>query len=304
MALNTSYIVTLLTIGTVYAIVASSLNIVTGYAGLVSLGHAAFLAVGAYTEAVLTTKYGLPFLAAFPAAILVGALLGALLGLPSLRVSDDFLAVATIGINFIVVAILRSWGFVGGTLGIGNIPRPTLLGVTLDNVGLFGLTVVLLGVTVFSSWWLQRSWAGLALSAISNDQEAAESVSISTARFKVVAFTLSGAFAGIAGAMYAHYFGFIDPGSFGFLLSVDIMIYAVLGGLGTLWGPVVGAYVLYIVPKLFRFVGNYRIVLYGLLLAVIIVWEPDGIMGIYDRIRSRMSGEIRPTATDGGGHRE
>lgn len=299
MAINTSYIITLLTIGTVYAIVASSLNLVTGYAGLVSLGHAAFLAVGAYTEAILTTKYGLPFLAAFPSAIVVGALLGALLGLPSLRVSDDFLAVATIGINFIVVAILRSWDFVGGTLGIGNIPKPTLVGVTLDNGGLFVLSAVMLGVTVFSSWWLQRSWAGLALAALRDDQEAAESVSISTARFKIVAFTLSGAFAGVAGALYAHYFGFIDPGSFGFLLSVDIMVYAVLGGLGTLWGPVVGAYVLYIVPKLFRFVGNYRIVLYGLLLAIVIVWEPNGIVGIYDRARSRLGGSTTVT-TDGG----
>ncbi len=299
MALNVSYIVTLLTIGTIYAIVASSLNIVTGYTGLVSLGHAAFLAVGAYTEGILTVKFGLPFLVAFPMSILIGAILGALLGLPSLRVNDDFLAVATIGVNFIVVAGLKAWGFVGGTLGISNIPAPAIGPITLGDTGLFVLSVVMLAITVFGSWWLRHSWAGLALAALRDDQEAAEAVSISTARFKIIAFTLSGAFAGIAGALYAHYFGFLTPGNFGFLVSVDILIYAVLGGLGTLWGPVVGAYFLYIVPKLFRFVGQYRIVLYGLLLMVVIVLEPDGLVGLFNRARNRVRrGE--PTVVEGG----
>lgn len=305
MALSVEYAVTLLTFGGIYAIAATSLNIVTGYAGLVSLGHAAFLAVGAYTEAMLVVTYDAPFVVAFPAAVLLGAVLGALLGLPSLRVSDDFLAVATIGINFIVVALLKASTWVGGTLGIGPIPRPAPAGIQFGDATFLAFTLGMLGAAVFVSWWLQRSWAGLALAALREDQQAAESVGIDTAGFKVIAFTISGAFAGMAGALYAHYFGFVSPESFGFLLSVDIMVYAVLGGLGTVWGPVIGAYFLYILPQQLRLFEDYRVVLYGLVLMFVIVVEPDGIMGLYERAKRRVRngghGEDRGAPTGGDG---
>lgn len=276
------YMITLITIGTIYALAATSLNFITGYAGLVSIGHAAFLAVGAYTEAILLLKYNVPFEIAFPASILMGAILGALLGLPSLRVSDDFLAVATIGINFIVVGVLQFSDFFGGTLGL-SVETPHVLGVALEDTVfmLFALAMLAIGMGV--SWWLQRSWAGLALAALREDPQAAESVGISTARFKIIAFTISGAFAGMAGALLAHYFGFITPGTFGFLLSVDILVFAVFGGLGTIWGPVVGAYFLYILPQFLRTFQDYRVILYGLVLMFIIVVEPDGLMGLYRR---------------------
>lgn len=274
--------ITLITIGTIYALAATSLNFITGYAGLVSIGHAAFLAVGAYTEAILLLKYNIPFEIAFPASILVGALLGALLGLPSLRVSDDFLAVATIGINFIVVGMLQFSDFFGGTLGL-SVETPSLFGIALQDTVFMVFAVAMLAIAMAVSWWLQRSWAGLALAALREDPQAAESVGISTARFKIIAFTISGAFAGMAGALLAHYFGFITPGTFGFLLSVDILVFAVFGGLGSIWGPVVGAYFLYILPQFLRTFQTYRVVLYGLVLMVIIVVEPDGLMGLYRR---------------------
>jgi branched-chain amino acid transport system permease protein len=282
MVVTPDYMITLITIGTIYALASTSLNFITGYAGLVSIGHAAFLAVGAYTEAILLLKYNIPFEIAFPASILVGALLGALLGLPSLRVSDDFLAVATIGINFIVVGMLQYSDFFGGTLGL-SVENPSLFGIALQDTVFMVFALAMLAIAMAVSWWLQRSWAGLALAALREDPQAAESVGISTARFKIIAFTISGAFAGMAGALLAHYFGFITPGTFGFLLSVDILVFAVFGGLGSIWGPVVGAYFLYILPQFLRTFQNYRVVLYGLVLMVIIVVEPDGLMGLYRR---------------------
>lgn len=283
MAVLPDYLITLLTIGTIYAIAATSLNIITGYAGLVSIGHAAFLAVGAYTEAMLIVKFGIPFVIAFPAAIILGAVLGALLGLPSLRVSDDFLAIATIGINFIVIAIIKFTPALGGTRGIGPIYAPVLFGVTLSSNLFLVFTLSMLGIAMATSWWIQRSWAGLALTALREDPQASMSVGISTAQFKIIAFTISGAFAGLSGALYAHYFGFITPESFSFLLSVNILVFAVFGGLGTIWGPVVGAYFLYILPQTLRVFEEYRLVLYGIILMVVIVIEPDGLVGLFRR---------------------
>lgn len=281
-AITPDYLITLITIGTIYAIAATSLNIITGYAGLVSIGHAAFLAVGAYTEAILLLKYNLPFEIAFPVSILLGAVLGALLGLPSLRVSDDFLAVATIGINFVVVGVLQFSEFFGGTLGL-SVEKATLFGIVLEDAVFMGFALAMLGIAVGVSWWLQHSWAGLAMAALREDSQAAESIGIGTPHFKIIAFTISGAFAGMSGALLAHYFGFITPSTFGFLLSVDILVWAVFGGLGTIWGPVIGAYFLYNLPQVLRPFQEYRVVLYGVILMFIIVVEPDGLMGLYRR---------------------
>jgi branched-chain amino acid transport system permease protein len=282
------YIVTLLTIATIYAIVASSLNFVTGYTGQVSLGHAAFLAVGAYTEALLIVKLNLPFLVAFPAAIVMSGILGALLGLPSLRVSDDFLAVATIGINFIMVAALKFVSFTNGTRGIGPIPTPRLFGLSLDGAAFFGFTLVALAFTVATAWWITHSWVGLAFAAVREDSQAAASISISPARFKIIAFAISGMFAGVAGALYAHYFQFITPGNFVFIVSVDILVFAVFGGLGTIWGPVVGAYFLYLLPQMLRIFEEYRLILYGIVLLFIIIIEPDGLMGLKNQFTANV----------------
>lgn len=289
-------LVTLLTIGTIYALAAASLNLITGYAGLVSIGHAAFIAIGAYAEALLLIKYGVPFLVSFPAACLLGALLGALLGLPSLRVSDDFLAVATIGINFIVVGILKYSDFFGGTLGLGPIPAPEVAGVTLSGGVFLAFTLAMLGLALATTWWLEHSWAGLALAALREEPRAARAVGIDTAQFKIIAFTMSGVFAGMAGALYAHYFTFITPNNFGFLVSVDILVFAVVGGLGSLLGPPVGAYVLYLLPEFLRDFQNYRLVIYGLVLVVVLLFEPDGIAGIYERVKGRAL-EARTDAT-------
>lgn len=301
---NVDTIVTLLTIGTIYALAATSLNFVTGYAGLVSIGHAAFLAIGAYAEALLLLRYGVPFLVAFPVAILVGAVLGALLGLPSLRVSDDFLAVATIGINFIVVGILKYSEFFGGTLGLGPIPSPELAGVSITNEVFLGFALAMLAVALGVGWWLQHSWAGLALAALREEPQAAKAVGISTPRFKIIAFTISGAFAGMAGALYAHYFSFITPNNFEFLLSVDILVYAVVGGLGSLFGPAIAAYGLYLLPEFFRAIQNYRLVLYGIVLVAVLLYEPDGLVGIYERAKDAVGDSRTVTTPVGQGEKE
>jgi len=302
MVLPVDFVVALLSIGGIYAIAALSLNFITGYTGLVSIGHAAFLAIGAYSQAMLVVKYGTDPKLAFLISILFGGLLGAFLGLPSLRVSDDFLAIATIGVNFIVVGVLQYSSFFGGTIGIGPIPQPSVMGVSISGDMFLLVTLVFVGITIGASWWIKQSWLGIAFLALREDEIAAENVGIHVDKFKIISFTISGMFAGLAGALYAHYFGFITPSNFGFLLSVDILVFAVFGGLGTVTGPVLGAYVLYTLPQFLRFFEQYRLILYGLILVIVIMFEPRGLMGLYDRLRRELDmSSLRGSITSGMG---
>ncbi|MBW2095796.1 MAG: branched-chain amino acid ABC transporter permease [Deltaproteobacteria bacterium] len=274
-----AYLVTVATLIAIYAIVVCGLNVIVGFAGQISLGHAAFFGIGAYASAVLTTKAGLSFWTALPLVILVSAIIGLLLGLPSLRVKDDFLAITTIGINFIVEAVFLYIPFFGGALGIGGIPRIFLFGVKMRGSGFFTLCLVFLALVLLVSWWFTRSWGGLACFALREEEEAASSMGISPVRFKLLAFVLGTAMAGLGGALYAHYMRFISATDFSFPLSITFLGMIVLGGMGTLWGPVLGALLLGILPELFRPLVNYRILFYTVILLLMIRFQPGGLLG-------------------------
>jgi len=273
------YLVTvLITIG-IYVILALSLNMITGYAGQISLGHAAFMGIGAYTSALLYTKAGFSFWPALLVAGLVTGLVGAVLAIPCLRVREDFLAITTMGINFVVEAVFLYVPFFGAGMGIGGIDPPSILGKEISKTGFLVLVIAVILVVITLDRLLTRSWIGLAWAAIREDEGAAGAMGIDVVRSKVLAFTLGSAEAGLAGSLYAHFLTFIMPVNFNFGQSIVILSMVVFGGIGTLRGPIVGAIVLGALPEISRPAMEYRTLLYGILLLLLMRFQPDGILG-------------------------
>jgi branched-chain amino acid transport system permease protein len=273
------YLITILITVIVYAILAHSLNIITGHAGQISLGHAAFFGIGAYTSALLYTLAGFPFWVSVPVAAAVAGMVGAILGIPCLRVRDDFLAITTMGINFVVEAVFLYIPFFGGAMGIGGINLPRWFGREMTKPEYFLLILIVFVLLILLDRRLGRSWIGLAWSSIREDEEAAEAMGVDVVRFKVMAFVLGSSIAGLAGGFYAHFLTFIMPQNFGFGQSIVILCMVVFGGIGTRWGPVLGAVLLGILPEISRPIMEYRTLVYGLLLLAMMRFQPGGLLG-------------------------
>jgi branched-chain amino acid transport system permease protein len=273
------YLITILITILIYAMLAHSLNIITGHAGQISLGHAAFFGIGAYTSAMLYTEAGFPFWISVPLAAGVAGTVGALLGIPCLRVRDDFLAITTMGINFVVEAIFLYIPFFGGAMGIGGINLPKWFGREMTKPEYFFLILVVFVLLLLIDRQLGRSWVGLAWASIREDEQAAGAMGVDIVRFKVLAFILGSAIAGLAGGFYAHFLTFIMPQNFGFGQSIVILCMVVFGGIGTRWGPIVGAVILGIFPEISRPIMEYRILIYGVILLGMMRFQPGGLLG-------------------------
>ncbi len=273
------YLVTILITITIYAILAHSLNIITGHAGQISLGHAAFFGIGAYTSALLFTELNLSFWLSVPLAAVAAGIIGAILGIPCLRVRDDFLAITTMGINFVVEAVFLYIPFFGGAMGIGGINLPGWFGREMTKPEYFVLIVAVFILLLLLDVKLGRSWIGLAWASIREDAQAAEAMGVDVVRFKVLAFILGSAIAGLAGGFYAHFLTFIMPQNFGFPLSIMILSMVVFGGIGTRWGPLLGAVILGVLPEISRPIMEYRTFLYGILLMFMMRFQPEGLLG-------------------------
>ncbi len=260
-------------------ILAVSLNLITGFTGQFSLGHAAFMAVGAYTSGILTAKMGLPFLAGILGAAVMAALAGVFIGIPALRLKGDYLAIATLGFGEIVRILGLNWDYAGGAMGLNDIPRYTTW------FWLYSLVVVT--ILVISNFI--DSYNGRAVISIREDEIASASMGVNTAYYKVLAFTIGAMFAGIGGALYANFFYFIKPDSFGFMKSVDILVIVVLGGLGSIRGSVISAIVLSLVSLGLQGIPELRMVLYALILFVMMVYKPQ-------RLLKKFTGLIRKEA--------
>jgi branched-chain amino acid transport system permease protein len=287
------YVITILITIAIYAILAHSLNIITGHAGQISLGHAAFFGIGAYTSALLYGEAGLPFWVSIPFAAVIAGVIGALLGIPCLRVRDDFLAITTMGINFVVEAVFLYIPFFGGAMGIGGINLPGWFGREMTKPEYFVLILAVLGLLLLLDRKLGRSWIGLAWASIREDEQAAEAMGVDVVRFKVLAFILGSSIAGLAGGFYAHFLTFIMPQNFGFPMSIVILSMVVFGGIGTRWGPLVGAVILGVLPEISRPVMEYRTFLYGLLLMFMMRFQPEGLLG-FDSVLMRGIRRILP----------
>lgn len=262
----------------IFTLLALSLNIITGYAGQAMMGHAAFFGIGAYTAAILTQTYHVNFFLALLIAMLFTGACGALLGLISLRLQADFLAITTIGINFVMVALFNNMSITGGSLGL-TILKPALFGTKMGNRQFFWLTVVIIVVVCLLIVKMRRSWFGMALASINNDSAAARSFGIDVSRYQILTFIIGTAIAGLAGGIYAHRMGYICSSDFAFVISIHILSMVVIGGIGTIRGPIFGALLLTFLPEALRFADNYRSFVYGTLLVLMVRFMPSGLIG-------------------------
>jgi branched-chain amino acid transport system permease protein len=279
---TSQYILRIVIMIGVYTILSLSLGLVTGYAGQVSLGHAAFYAIGAYVSALVSVKFGLNFFISAPIAAVAAAICGLLLGLPTLRLSGTYLAITTLGFCEVVRMVLLNWEKVtNGPLGISKIPKPSFFGIdlTISNHGLYYLMLSFLVLTTVSMIAIVRSKMGRALMAIREDEMAATMMGIKTTGYKVSAFVLSAFFSGLAGAFYAHMIRFIDPNTFTFDTSIMILSSVILGGMGTIGGMFLGSSLLVSFPEVLRFLQEYRFVVYGVVLVIMMRYRPQGILG-------------------------
>lgn len=275
--MSSAYIYSILATAAIFTLLALSLNIITGYAGQAMMGIAAFFGIGAYTAAIITTNGGNFFLALL-AGMAVSGICGALLGVISLRLQADFLAITTIGINFVMVALFNRLKITGGTLGL-TIAKPVVFGAKMNNRYFFYLTVVLIVILCLLLVKMRNSWFGMALASINNDPGAARSFGINVNRYQILAFTIGTSIAGLAGGIYAHRMGFISATDFAFVVSIQIVSMVVIGGLGTLRGPIFGALLITSLPEILRFADDYRELVYGLLLVLMVRFMPQGLIG-------------------------
>lgn len=256
-------------------ILALGLNIIVGLTGQLSLGHAAFMSVGAFSGALLTIKTGMPFYVTIMLSGLITAAVAAAIGWPILRLTGDYLAICTLGFAEIVKVIFLNLEITNKALGL-TVPTPN----TSLPMPLIVLVVVIL--VIIASAFIDNSRFGRALKAIRDDEIAAESMGINIARYKVQSFAVSAFMAGIGGCLYAHFLGYINPSDFGFLKSIDMLSMIVLGGLGSIPGAVFGASLLSAAPEFLRFMSQYRMLVYGALLVFLMVFRPNGLLGGVD----------------------
>ncbi|MFH1941243.1 MAG: branched-chain amino acid ABC transporter permease [bacterium] len=279
----------------IFSILSISLNLLVGYTGILSIAHAAFYGMGAYVAALMALKLHSPFLLNLVLAVIASGTLGALVGIPSLRIKDDYFIIATFAFQVIVFSVLNNWvSFTGGPMGLPGIPQPVIFGVRVSShIGFLILVGLLCCLTFWLSGRIVKSPYGRVLKAIREDEVFAQSFGKNVAAFKVKTFMIGAGLAAIAGVMYATYISFIDPTSFTVMESIFIISIVIIGGAGSLWGPVLGAAVLVALPELLRFVGlpnavaaNIRQMLYGGLLVAFMLWRPRGFVGKYGFKRS------------------
>lgn len=250
-------------------ILAVSLNLINGIAGQFSLGHAGFMAVGAYVSALISIHLNWPLLVAITIGAIAAAFLGILIGLPTLRLKGDYLAIATLGLGEILRVVLLNLEITKGPRGLTGIPRTT--SVFLIEIVAF--------LTIVFTVNLMRSTHGRSLLSIREDEIASEAMGINTTFYKVFAFAVGAFFAGLAGGLFSHVMGYIAPKNFDFMRSIEILVMVVLGGLGSITGSVVATIVLTILPEVLRRFSEYRMVLYSAMLIAIMLFRPQGLMG-------------------------
>jgi branched-chain amino acid transport system permease protein len=276
----------------IYVLVVLGLNLFIGYAGQISLGHAAFFALGAYGSALGTTSFGLPAWPVMLGVAAMVALIALAVGLPALKLSGHYLAMATLGFNIVIYTILVQWDTVtGGPSGLAGIPYLSIGHLVFDNEIRFHYlvwTFALIGLLL--SLNLVRSGVGRGLAALAEDETAAAVLGVNTRRAKVKVFMLSAVFTSLAGSLFAHCYAFVSPDSFSIFVSVDFVIMVVVGGMGSIWGTLFGTALITLLPEWIEVLDNYKDVIHGLILVVILIFLPQGLVtGIADRVRARFS---------------
>ncbi len=278
-----TYYLQIIILAGINIIMATSLNLIVGYTGQLSIGHAAFMSLGAYASAIATLHLGFPFIAALLFGAVVAGLFGVLVGIPTLRLKGDYLAIATLGFGEIVRIIFLNLQITGGAVGLRGIPKQTTL-------------LWVIAAAIFTLFVLRRilnSRVGRALIAIREDETAAESMGINTMYFKTLSFGVGAFFAGFGGGLFAHYFRYIHPNVFGFMRSIEHLCMVVLGGLGNMWGAMLGAVALTAIPELLRAGAEYRLLAYGAILVLMMRARPQGLLGESEQTGGSIRRKIR-----------
>ncbi|MHC4686115.1 MAG: branched-chain amino acid ABC transporter permease [Planctomycetota bacterium] len=281
------YEISLATVVGINIILALGLNMVTGFCGQISLGHAAFYGVGAYTSALLA-KAGTPLPLAISAGMISAGVVGLVVGLASLRVRHDFLAITTMGVGFLFLGIVRQQEFLGGELGISGIPSSGL-----DKMGYLALVLILAVLFTAFSLWIKRSWMGFAFDAVADDEDTARVVAVDVGAYKLVAFAMGTAMAGVAGGLYTFFARFLMPDDFGFITSISVLSMVAVGGIGSVFGVIVATIILTLMPEFFRFISDYKLLVYGTLLFAVMRFAPEGLAGLARGLLERVIPKVR-----------
>jgi len=290
LALN-NYVIDVLTLAGIYIVLALGLNIVVGMAGLLDLGYISYYAIGAYSYALLSTQWGVSFWAALPLGGMAAAAFGILLGVVTLRLRGDYLAIVTLGFIQIVHLVLNNWDRVtNGPNGILNIARPALGSFVFSQpIHFYYLILAIVLMTIPAMDRLSRSRIGRAWIAIREDEVAARAMGVDTTRLKILAIALGAFWAGIAGVFFAGKYAFVSPESFTFFESVIVLSMVVLGGMGSIPGVILGALIVVILPELLREFAGYRMLVFGAVLILMMIFRPQGLVG-----NPRRKIELRP----------
>ena len=279
-----AYEISIISIVGINVILAVSLNMISGFCGQISLGHGAFFGAGAYAAALaMVSTASVPL--AIGAALVTGSLLGIIVGFASLRVRSDFLAVTTIGVNFLFIGFVRKQAWLGGEMGISGVP-PTGLGAAGNMI----MILLFACATIALSFYISRSWMGFAFRAVGEDESAAATLGINAGAYKLAAFGIGTALAGLAGGLYTFFTQFITADAFDFIFSVMLMAMVVIGGIGSTWGVVVAAVALTLLPEAIRFVNDYRLLVFGGLLVLVIRLAPGGLAAMVHNLVMRGRG--------------
>lgn len=285
----------------VMTIAAMGLNLTLGYAGQVSLAQGAFVGIGAYASAIMTT-HGWPLPVAILAAIALAFAVGWVLGYPALRVQHHYLAFVTLAFSTLAFLVFRneSW-LTGGIYGISNIPRPHVFGIATNKpLPFYYVCLGSLAIVSIAVWWLIRSPWGRAFMALRENPLRAQSLGIDTRRYTLMAFAIGSALGGVAGALYAPLTQYIDPVPFNLSLSLDLLMMVIVGGAGFYFGPFLGAMIAVLLPEWLRFTEGYYLMLYAIAVMGLLIWSPTGILGILDRYiaarRTKAASALRAVA--------
>ncbi|MFW2491899.1 branched-chain amino acid ABC transporter permease [Clostridium chromiireducens] len=264
-----SYYMGIITLVLINIILAVSLNLIVGFTGQLSLGHAGFMSIGAYVSAIVTQKAGMPLLVSVLIGAIIACIFAALIGYPTLKLTGDYFAITTLAFGEIIRIVIMNIDAVGGARGFTGIPKKTT----------FSIAFLVMVITILVIYNIIHSSQGRAMLSVRENEIAAQSMGINAFKYKMMAFIIGAFFAGIAGGLYAHYMGYIQPVSFDFNKSIDYLTFVVFGGMGSLSGSIIATIILTFLPELLRGLGDYRMIIYPLALIVLMIFRPQGLLG-------------------------
>lgn len=297
---NNEYYLSVATLALIYAISALGLNLLTGYTGQFNLAHGGFMAIGAYTVGILTVDYEWSFWLAFVMAILVTMLIGFFVGLVSLRLKSHFFSIFTLCVGYIIFLLIEKWEWLThGVVGIMNVPVPELGGWVDFNESRaqYFLVLVFLAIGLWLMNRIVRSIVGRSFVAVKNSEPLAEALGINLMRTKILSFVISVAYAGAAGALYAGYVRFLGPDMAYVTHTFNVVMFVLVGGIGTLAGPVIGALLVSTLTQSLQFLEDYRMLIFGPLLIILLIYIPSGIVGVWRKMKAKKMAKAKQLTT-------